>query len=456
MKRLLLFSILIFSIMLVSGCVGLMLGPPANPSNPIKRVALLPLKNDTNDVAGPNFVREKLAKAMAQRHYNVKPLAETDQILRDRMGITLGGQLEMASIEKLKQELQVEGLVFGTLMDFGETTIGVYNVRKVRGKFKILNANTSGVFWKNGIGIKCEDATDDALGKAAIISANVKDMKEKDVLWISIPSYAKDEGAGNNLVKSLGAQLLTKALNVHLLRETNEMIKQVVMTLPVGPGPFTLGTASPTPVLKVPQFKMKMPPPPAIGHMDYGKRDFSAIMETTSVDKKSSKSFSTKIPIAKAGKKIRMDMDYADMTKGADMPSGIRKIVTIHRGDKQVTYSVYPNKKKYIVYKSTDKDYYEKPDVQKTRLGKETINGHPTDKYKVKITYKNGNIQNGLIWNAKDLDQMTIKSVVVDKKFKVTTIFKNIKLGTPSAKLFEIPAKYTQANNFMDIVLDNK
>ncbi len=456
MRRLLLFSILIFSMILISGCVGLMLGPPANPSNPLKRIALLPLKNDTTDVGGPNLVREKLAKAMEQRHYNVKPLAETDQILRDRMGITLGGQLDMASIGQLKKELQVEGLVFGTLMDFGETTIGVYNVRKVRGKFKIINANTGGTFWENGIGVKCEYATDDALGKAAIISATVKDMKEKDVPWVSIKSYAKDEGAGNNLVKSLGAQLLSKAMNVHLMRETNEMIKRVLMNLPVGPGPYTFGTTSPTPVLKVPKFEMKMPPPPAIGHMYYGKRDFSAIMETTSTDKKGSNSFSVKIPIAKAGKKIRMDMDYAGMTKTADMPSGIRKIVTIHRGDKQVTYSVYPNKKKYIAHKLTDKNYYEKPDVQRTKIGRETINGHSTIKYKVTITFKNGNIQNGLIWNAKDLDQMTIKSIVVDDKFKVTTILTNIKLKAPSAKLFEIPAKYTQANNYMDIVLDNK
>jgi hypothetical protein len=456
MKRLLLFYMLILSMILISGCVGLMLGPPANPNNPIKRVALLPLKNDTTDVGGPNFVRERLAKAMAQRHYNVKPLAETDQILRDRMGITLGGQLEMASIEKLKQELQVEGLVFGTLMDFGETTIGVYNVRKVRGKFKIVNTNTGGVFWKNGIGVKCEDATNDTLGKATAIAANVKDMKDKDVPWVSIPSYAKDEGVEKNLVKSLGAQWITKVLNVHLLRETNEMIKRVVMTLPVGPGPLTLGAVSTAPVLKIPEIGMKMPPPAAIGHMDYGKRDFSAIMETTTIDKKGKESFSFKIPIAKAGKKIRMDMDYAGMAKAGDMPSGIRNIVTIHRGDKQVTYSVYPNKRKYIAHQLTDKNYYEKPDVQKTRLGRETINGHPTDKYKVKITFKNGNIQNGLIWNAKDLDGMTIKSVVVDDKFKVTTILTNIKLITPFAKLFEIPAKYTQANNFMDIVLDNK
>ena len=82
-----LFLVLVF----LAGCGGMpALGPQPDPTNPIKRLAMLPLRNDTTDVEAPNFVREKLAEAMQKRFYNVQPLEETDRILRDQLGITLG------------------------------------------------------------------------------------------------------------------------------------------------------------------------------------------------------------------------------------------------------------------------------------------------------------------------------------------------------------------------------
>ena len=73
---------------------------------------MLPLINDTTDVDAPNFVREKLAAAIQRRFYNVQPLEETDRILRDQLGITLGGQLGMATTAQLREALQVEGLLY--------------------------------------------------------------------------------------------------------------------------------------------------------------------------------------------------------------------------------------------------------------------------------------------------------------------------------------------------------
>ena len=74
---------------------------PRDSSNPLKRVAILPLKNDTNDVDGPEVMRKKMVQALERRSYVVKDLKETDQILRDRMGITLGGQLDLTTAQKL-------------------------------------------------------------------------------------------------------------------------------------------------------------------------------------------------------------------------------------------------------------------------------------------------------------------------------------------------------------------
>ena len=201
MKSLKLLTI-ILSIILISGCAAIPTKPPSDPSNPLKRIAILPIKNDTTDVDGPNFVREKLIIAFKDREYNVKPVEETDRLLRDRMGITLGGQLEMAKIEKLREVLDVEGLVFGTLMDFGETTTGVYNARRVRGRFKLVNALTNETFWANGIGVKSEESAGKFLGTATALAAGMKD-KDAEVPWVTIESQQSD----NSVFESLAAGL---------------------------------------------------------------------------------------------------------------------------------------------------------------------------------------------------------------------------------------------------------
>ncbi len=450
MKSLKLLTI-ILSIILISGCAMMPTKPPADPSNPMKRIAILPIKNDTTDVDGPNFVREKLIIAFEDHDYNVKPVEETDRLLRDRMGITLGGQLEMAKIEKLREVLDVEGLVFGTLMDFGETTTGVYNVRKVRGRFKLVNALTNETFWANGIGVKSEESAGKFLGTATALAAGMKD-KDAEVPWITIESQHSDKGVFESLAAGLGKKLVSKITKTHLLRETNEMIQRILIDLPWGPGSVTVAAA---PVkFQIP--KVKMPPPTSVGHMDYGKRDFSAVIVSNMVDKKGKDSFAFKMPIAKAGKKIRLEVDYSKMSKGGQMPPALSKMVTIHRGDKKITYSLYPGKKRYIVHNVTDENYFEKPKVIKTKVGSEAIDGHPTEKFKIKITYKNAMTQQGYIWNATDLDGMTIKSEIEDETMKYTSQFKNIVLKTPSKNLFVIPTGFTEASGFMELMLDEK
>jgi len=140
------------------------------------------------------------------------------------------------------------------------------------------------------------------------------------------------------------------------------------------------------------------------------------------------------------------------------MPPSLSKMTTVLRGDKKVTYTLYPNSLKYMTHAQTEgnSDPYEKPNVEKTRVGSEVIDQHPTDKYKVKITYKDGKVEEGFIWNAQDLDEMTIKSEVENKDFRMTTTLKNISLRTPQASLFEIPSGYTEAQSFMDLMVETK
>lgn len=428
-------------------------------NNPLKRVAVLPMKNDTDDVEGPNVVRKKMIEALAHKSYVVKDVKETDQILRDQMGINLGGQLDLTTPQKLGETLGVEGVLYGTLLDFDETTTGILNLRKVRAAFRLVNTQTGQPVWERGLGVRSETRMAGRTGSIASAASRGADSKEKDVPWITIDSIALNESnVGQAFAIGMGAKLLTKAMGIHLEHESKEMARRVTDNLPWGPGSGTTNTITvATPKVSLP--KPKMAEPPSFGYADYGKKDFSAVIVSSTVNKSSKETFNFTIPFAKAGERVRMDMDMSKMTKGNEgMPSSLSKISTLHLGDKKIGYTIYPNAKKYMLHKETEKgsSSFEKPHVEKTKAGTETVDGHPTDKYKVKIIYKNGTVDEGYIWNARDLDEMTIKSDVENKDARVTMDLKNIVLKKPSPSLFEIPADYIEAQGFMDLLMESK
>ncbi len=447
-----LFLLLVF----LAGCGGIPMGPAANPSNPIKRLAILPLQNDTTDVDAPDFVREKLASAVQKRLYNVQPLEETDRILREKLGITLGGQLGMATPGQLREALQVEGLLYGTLMNFEETTTGLVNMRKVRGKFRIIETSSGSVFWQNGIGVKSQDTSGGNVGALTGSIANVG-SRDEEVPWVVIENRSSNNSIMEGFAAGLATKLISKAVGVHLAKETNEMIWRLVQNLPWGAGSVTgaiLAESLLIPTMGMP--KIQMPPLPAIGHMNYGDRDFKAVLVSSTFDKSQQREFSFEMPIAKAGEKFRMEMDYTKMSGAQGMPPALSSVVMIHRGDEKRTYSLYTNKKKYMISDETDEGYYEEPDVVKTFVAKETIDGHPTEKYKITISYQGQEAQQGFIWNAMDLDGMTIRSEIDNATVKMTSTLRGIVMGTPPAGLFEVPAGYMETDNFLEIVMEKQ
>lgn len=218
-----------------TACAGMRLQP--DPTNPIKRVAILPIKNNTNDVEAPNFVRTKLAEAMRQRFYNIKPMEEVDQILRDQMGVTLGGQLDIAETDKLKELLNVEGLVFGTLMNYEEVITGLINIRKVRAHFRMTNTINGEEFWANGIGVKTEETSGGLLGSVAALGTSLSDNKDDEgVKWVKLQSQNSNDSVWTGLAKGIAKKAFSKITKTHLVYETREMVRMVTATLPVGPG----------------------------------------------------------------------------------------------------------------------------------------------------------------------------------------------------------------------------
>jgi len=126
---------------------------PSDPTNPMKAVAILPMINNTNDVEAPNYIREELAKRMRALHYAVMLIEQTDQVLRDQMGITLGAQLDMTTAQEIGKTLGVDGVVYGALEDFVTKSAIMMQEKRVRARFALLKTTDGTRFWGNGAGV---------------------------------------------------------------------------------------------------------------------------------------------------------------------------------------------------------------------------------------------------------------------------------------------------------------
>lgn len=226
----------------VTACVPTFPQIVPNQNSPIRTVAVLPLVNHSNDVEAPAYVRDIFVAELGQFFYAIKPVSEVNQILKDQMGVTLGSQLDMATPKQLGEVLGVDGVFYGSLDEFSEKITGVYNVKRVRLRSKLVNCKTGETVWKNGIGIKQGTQAGGsalssvpfvglALSMAGSLSSMASSLSDKEDTAlpklfgedVSAPWQQLPEQAGSieaNVVTGLGGKILEKAMNSPLKTET--------------------------------------------------------------------------------------------------------------------------------------------------------------------------------------------------------------------------------------------
>ncbi|MFO0775109.1 MAG: DUF799 family lipoprotein [Nitrospiraceae bacterium] len=219
---------------------------PTNPSNPIQKVAVVQLVNNTNDVDAPGYVRKYLAEEMGRHAYVVKPIPETDQLLKDQMGITLGKQFDMATPQQLGETLGVDGVLYGSLEDFSHSVMGVGNEKRVRVRAKLVNCKSGETVWSNGIGIV--SGSGGQVGKAAgsLLDDSAKELPPLfgtpiQAPWVEhrsggLSSMGGKAGLIAGAVGGIGEKVVTGAMNVPLYAETKEAVRGVLHSIPTGPG----------------------------------------------------------------------------------------------------------------------------------------------------------------------------------------------------------------------------
>ena len=109
--------------------------PMILPSGP--KVAVAPMENRTNDLSGSDIIRDAFAEGVTRKGFSVVPLAESDRILRETLGISYGGQLPATSPGEVCKALGVEAVFYGEVQEWSKTTTGIYNSSTVAAAFRM-------------------------------------------------------------------------------------------------------------------------------------------------------------------------------------------------------------------------------------------------------------------------------------------------------------------------------
>lgn len=128
---------------------------------------------------------------------------------------------------------------------------------------------------------------------------------------------------------------------------------------------------------------------------------------------------------------------------------GMDDVVTITPADKKSICVIYPKIRSYAIMvmpSSTNNDFK----LQTTKLGQETVDGHPC--VKNNVTISNGaQSQEVTVWNATDLNNFPIKIAMIDQGTPINISYQNISFGKPAAGLFQPPAHYTRYGSIEDL-----
>jgi hypothetical protein len=197
----------------------------------------------------------------------------------------------------------------------------------------------------------------------------------------------------------------------------------------------------------------------------FGKNQaFTATAEMSVVDKKRGDPMQMEMSYAFLNGNLRTEMDMTSMKGGHMSPQaaaqmkqmGMDRTISIHRHDKRVMYLVYPGLKSYCevaVTQTADKAPAKEPKIEITKLGADTVDGHPCVKNKITMTMDDGTQHEVLAWQATDLSDFPIKTEMQTDNGTITTHFRDIKLTAPDAGIFEAPADYQRYDSAQEMMM---
>jgi hypothetical protein len=183
---------------------------------------------------------------------------------------------------------------------------------------------------------------------------------------------------------------------------------------------------------------------------------FTAQADARVVDARQSEELEMPMRFAQLDGKIRIEIDVAQI-KSQNLPpqqikemkeAGLNHIISIIRPDKKFSYVLYPAIQSYSVVpmpKQEAEMFGKNLKLEKTALGKETLDGHPCVKNRVRVKDQQNLLLEATTWNASDLKDFPIRIERKDQGKTSTIQFHQVQFDRPDAKLFEPPPDYKRA-----------
>jgi len=180
---------------------------------------------------------------------------------------------------------------------------------------------------------------------------------------------------------------------------------------------------------------------------------FTAKADTRVFDKSQTEVVRLPMDFAAFNSKVRIAINLEQM-KGKDLPAstlarlkqaGMDRVVSISRPDKQTTYVIYPAIQSYLNIPLAPGEVgalEQGLKLEKTALGKETLDGHACVKNKTVIRNDKRSVLEAITWNAADLKDFPLQIEMNDKGNTVQMHFTQVSFVQPDPKQFELPANY--------------
>jgi len=187
---------------------------------------------------------------------------------------------------------------------------------------------------------------------------------------------------------------------------------------------------------------------------------FTANVEVQVVDSSQNQTRRMPLNFAALDGKIRVELDVAQI-KSQDLSAaqveqlkeaGMNKIVSIIRPDKKASYVIYPGLQNYAIMpmpKEEAAGLDKNLKLEKTALGRETIDGHACVKNRVLVKDGENVILEATTWNATELKDFPVQIETKEQGDTSTMRFTHVQFARPDAKQFEPPAGYKLVSGSM-------
>jgi hypothetical protein len=180
---------------------------------------------------------------------------------------------------------------------------------------------------------------------------------------------------------------------------------------------------------------------------------FTAKAETRVLDRSQEQLLRMPMEFTSLDGKVRLDIDLSQVQSKNFSPStlaslkqaGMDRLVSIFRPDKKVTYLIYPGVQSYqeLTQSKAETEAAEKGlKLEKSGLGKDTLDGHPCVKNKVVVRSGKEPVLEAVVWNATDLKDFPIQVEMKENDNTMRMHFTDVRFVKPDAKQFDVPAAY--------------